>query len=226
MKIILKGLKFKVLIGTIILLLVTLNNFGRICANGSGGGYGDGSGEDARGAGISNIWIEMYVIEGAKYFLSANSEIMTFLNRVENSEFGGMDFTEARQVLDRAFLNMHYATSLYTCLIWIAEMTPYNEDVITQLVDFDYNGFMMENGLNSSIFGEVAGYLQKGDITGTYKHIHERFKTILDIIKLMQADINAGKVPSIPQCWRLGETCSQTLLFGGYLSRVFYSLDK
>jgi hypothetical protein len=215
-----------ILITFFIIVFGTTNVSSVICANGSGGGYGEGSGEDASGAGISNIWIEMYVIEGAKYFLAANSDIMTFLNRVENSGFAGMNFYEARQVLDRAYLNMHYAVSVYECLIWTAEMTPYNEDVINQLAAFDYTGLMMENGLNSATFGEVAGYLQNGDITGTYKHIHSRFKTILGIITSLQADINAGKVPSIPLCWKLGETCSQTLLFGGYLSRVFYSLDK
>jgi hypothetical protein len=197
-----------------------------ICANGSGGGYSEIIGEEASDAGIGNIMIEMHVIEGAKYFLSANSNIMTFLNRVENSEFAGMDFNEASQLLDRAFLNMQYAVSVYECLIYMAEKTPYNEEVIAQLADFDYNGFMLENRLNSAILEETAEYLQNGDITGTYKHIHSRFKTILEIITSLQADISAGKVPSIPVCWQLGETCSQTLLFGGYLSRVFYSLDK
>jgi len=107
----------------------------------------------------------------------------------------------------------------------LAEATPYNEDVIVKLAVFDYTGFMMEKGLNGNIFEEVEGYLVNGDITGVYKNISTRFKTIQDKISQIKSEINSGKIPGISQCWELSETCWQTLLFGQYVSRVFYAIQ-
>jgi hypothetical protein len=211
---------------SVFIIISSIYTHGRIFGNGSGGGYdGNDSGSTNSGPEVSNFVIEMYVIEGARYFLNVNSDIMTFLNRVESAEVAGMNFVECRQILDRALQNMQYASAIYDCLIWLAEMTPYNEDVIARLTDFDYTGFMMEKGLNGNILEEVEVYLVNGDITGVYKNISARFKTILNKITYIRGEINSGKLPAISHCWELSETCSQTLLFGQYVSRVFYSIQ-
>ncbi|NIM13689.1 MAG: hypothetical protein GTO45_16570 [Candidatus Aminicenantes bacterium] len=221
-----QNFSLKISILASLLLLFNLNIFCVIFGNGSGGGYGNGEdSENSSGGRVGNIVIEMYVIEGARYFLNVNSDIMTFLNRVESTGFAGMDFVECQQILDRALQNMQYAAAIYDCLIWLAEMTPYNEEVIAKLAAFDYTGFMMEKGLNGNIFEEVEGYLLNGDITGVYKNISARFKTILDKITYIKGDINSGKFPALSQCWELSETCCQTLLFGQYVSRVFYAIQ-
>ncbi|NIM13690.1 MAG: hypothetical protein GTO45_16575 [Candidatus Aminicenantes bacterium] len=217
---------FRVIIFLFICLMLTPKVFPYIFGNGSGGGYGNGEGSEEIIGNSNSTQIETLVIKGAVYFLDANSNIMAFLNRVEKSEIEKMDFQEAQKILECAARNMHLAASTYTELIRLAEQTPYNEKVIERLMVFDYPGFMAKHELNSIIFNETEGYLITGDITGVYKNISARFKTILDKITYIRGEINTGKFPPISQCWELSETCYQTLIFGQYLSMVFYNLKN
>ena len=84
-------MKLKALIGTFILMIFSMNIFPRILQNGSGQGYPDGDGDKSS---VENVSIENYVIQGAGYFLEANSCIQSILNRVEMQDFNGFYLSE------------------------------------------------------------------------------------------------------------------------------------
>ena len=158
-------MKLKAIIGTFILMIFCMNIFPRILLNGSGNGYTSGDYD----SGIKNtLSIETYVIQGAGYFLEANSCIQSILNRVELQDFNGIDYNELDRLVNRALQNITIAGKEYTKLIQLAEVTPYNQEFIFQLKSFDYRSFMAETGLNSVVFSKLRAYLEKGDITGTF----------------------------------------------------------
>jgi hypothetical protein len=214
------------LAGVFILLFNPTNGHSRIHGNGSSGGYTGEDGVTGEQSGVlstGNI-IERYVIEGAGYYLNAYAEILAFLNRVEVSDVSGMDYIEAQQMLDSIRAHMGNALKTYYFLIRRAEVTPYNPVVIARLMDFDYTGFMEKWNLNSVVFNRVEELLGKGDITGMYKYIYAQFTAITEILNSVNADISMGKMPPLSVLWRLNESCSQTMLFGQYVSRVFYTV--
>ena len=210
----------------LVILLFTaipINLFPIIFANGSGGCYGGGQGEGETAAVKNAGIIEYFVIEGAGYYLNAHSEILTYLNRLELS-YGRVDAYEWLPILDKALINMENAIAIYQVLIQMAEVTPYNETVIEKLKAFDYHQFMVENGLNESIFKEVESYLKNGDITGVYRRIYTKFQEMKGLLLSIRHDVSLYKIPPLPDNWRLNELCSLTLVLGQYMSYVFYSL--
>jgi hypothetical protein len=190
------------------------NLFPYICANGSGGSYGD---EEIIYNGIPgpSSLIESHVIEGAGHFLNAYSDILLFLNRVETSDLEGMDFNEAERILDSAIENMDNTLRVYNQLIEIAERTPYNKKTISKLINFDYNGFMITNGLNIEIFKNLERYLKNGDVNGMYRYIYVNFQKIKEMIEIIKKDIDALIIPY-----------SEILIFGQYASRIFFDVNK
>lgn len=222
-----KNLMFKILVGTFILIMIPTSMYPRLFGNGSGGGYegDDGGTSPLAEYKSSDISIEMQVIEGAGYYLNAYSEILAFLNRVEESDLKGMDYGEAQQILDCALDNMNNAVNTYYYLIQRAEMTPYNEIVISKLMDFNYNVFMQQWELNDTVFKKVADYLKRGDINGMYKYIYTEFTSITKMLQFAKYELVLGRMPTLSNLWRINEICTHTMLFGQYTSRVFYAID-
>jgi hypothetical protein len=221
-----KNLFLTALVGMLILLVIPTVVFPRIWGNGAGGGYDGADGGSSNVAGIQSQFntIETYVIRGAGFYLDAYSDILVLLNRIEESELSGMDYDEVRHISDRALMNMYNAIETYYYLIRRAEMTPYNEAVIMKLMAFDYAGFMEKRQLNSVLFNKVEEYLRKGDITGTFKYIYIELTAIVKMLHSIRNELYFGKIPELSNLWRLNELCSQTLLFGQYMSRVFYAI--
>jgi len=220
-----KNLILTILVGAMILFVTPASGFSRWLNNTAGGGYDDdgSSGVLSGYLGMNNT-IERYVIKGAGYYLDAYSDILVFLNRMELSDLKGMDYNECRQLLDRALSNMINALKTYERLIKKAEVTPYKEAVIANLMAFDYNGFMQERGLNGVIFGKVEAHLEKGDITGLLRQMYTEFAVIARILGSVRNELYLGKLPEMSKVWALNERCSQALLLGQYGSRVFYAV--
>ena len=80
MKTITNILKKGIIIAVSIFILFNINAFSYVVTNGSGTGYTGVTSDDS---GISNISIEMLIIEGSGYFLKAQADIQNFLNRIE-----------------------------------------------------------------------------------------------------------------------------------------------
>lgn len=216
----------KVLVGILILVGFTICGFPFICHNGAEGVYGSGSstGSSTGGGEINSISIEDYIVEGGGYYLKANSAIQTLLQMVEWQDFQGMDYNELQHVLDKAISNMYGAIFAYQILILKAEGTPYNEDVLKKLAEFDYQSFMEENRLNPYIFGEVEGYLKNGDITGIFRRTYFKFIDIVSRLYLIDAAISHNSLPGINVFRELNETAADVSIFGSYTARVFSNI--
>lgn len=215
----------KVFFGVFAACFFSMSAFPCICANGAGDGYIPPGGSSGI-KGVSGNPIETYVIEGAGYFLEANSCILQLLNKVEMAELRGADYSEIQAIVDNAIHNMKNARTAYDNLISSAEATPYNQYVITKLMTFDYDGFAKQKELNSVIFGAVEHYLGSGDITGSFKKINAKFAKITNMLNTMSETIASNQTPQLSSLWKLNQESSQTLLFGQYVAQVFYELRK
>ena len=221
MKTIINLLKKGIILAVSIFILFNINAFSYVEINGSGTGYNGGTSD---GSGISNISIEMLIVEGSGYFLKAKADIQYFLNRIEWQDTLYINYIGLNQVITNASTNLIQARSSFEELIRAAEVTPYNLNVIDKLKCFDYETFCNQHKLNPYIFGIVKEYLVNGDITGTYKYTNEKLKEIELLIKKIQAELNASRLPEISMCWRLNELCAETSLSGSYIARIFKTI--
>jgi hypothetical protein len=206
----------------IIIVAVTQSNaFAVIFGNGAGGGYDEGSGGKSAAGGGSLI--EEYIEIGAGHYLEAYSSILSFFNRVELADEKNRDFYQWQYILSKAITRVTQAEAAYDLLTREAEASPYNENVLLKLKNFDYDRFRVEFGLKIEIFQEVESYLKAGDITGVFKRIRAGLKEIHSRLETIHAEVAQNKMPKLVSLWDLNELCSSTLLFGQYISRVFYS---
>jgi hypothetical protein len=219
---------YVILIITLVLFL-NPNIFSRIYQNGAGSSYdGDnGSGDSSSVTTLSsyNI-IEHYAIRGAGFFLAANSDIQCLLKKIELSTIEGFNSDELLNITKRILFNMNNAEETYDLLIKIAEVTPYNEDMIAKLIMFDYDLFREKNDLIPDVFNEVAEYLKRGDVTGNYKKSYKEFGKIIGILLEIQAEIKLKGMPDISRLWKLNHVFQRTLLGGQYVAQVFYEISN
>lgn len=222
-----KQLILKIFIGIIISMVFYTMGFSCILQNGSGKGYGDDDGESGCEGGKSNsAIINTYIIEGAGYYLNAHSDFLVLLNRVELSEIIGIDYSECKNLVNSALNNIKNAKETYYLLIEVAEVTPYNQLVISKLKSFDYNFYLNEHALNSVIFKDVEDYLKNGDIRGVHKRIYSDVIEIEKLLISIKDEISLDKMPELSNLWKLNENFSETLIYGEYVARVFYALQK
>jgi hypothetical protein len=228
MNLINRNLILKVFLVFSISIMVQINLLSYIYHNGSGSGYEGGSGGSSLDTGkvssISNS-IEGYIIEGAGYYLKANAGIQSLLNLVELQDMIGTDDAEMTRSVIAALDNITRARETFAKLIETAEATPYNPVVIEQLNHFAYDTFMTVNNLNPVIFNELASYLSRGDITGTFKHSYAGLCSLEKLLISIKEGLAMNQMPLLPVLWQLNETCAQTTLFGSYAARVFYEIN-
>jgi hypothetical protein len=146
------------------------------------------------------------------------------MKKLEWSGKAALDYDELKNLVDRALDNMKRANETYVNLNLAANTAPYDPAVIDALKTFDYEGFKEENSLNGEIFNQVKACLSKGDTRGAYARILSDTETLVKLLQRIKEQIEAGEFPIIKDVWDLDQTFSQSLLFGQYLSRVFYRL--
>ncbi|MCP5102117.1 MAG: hypothetical protein GY950_01995, partial [bacterium] len=205
----------------ILMIILNISVYALINNNGAGGGYGDGGDGDGEKTASADGTIESFIIEGAAYYMSANSDFLIFLKQVELMDSRGLDFEALNKALDSAVLNMKNAVETYDKLTGIAEGTPYDQSMQVLLKEFDYPGFAADNGLNPVIFNEAADYLKKGDITGILERTHTGFTRISEMLQTVKGDTALGRVPDISLLRQVNETFSRIAIFGSYVARVF-----
>ncbi len=214
----LSKLIINVLVACLIVSCLQLNMFGYFLVNGSGEvGY-------SRNGQRNGLDMENYVIQGAGSFLNGYSNVQTFLAYYETQSTNGVDYNEWLIAIDNALYHMNNAVNVYELLIAEADTMPYNQESISALHVFDYPGFMQANSLNSEIFAECEGYLKQGNITGMYRHIHEKLQSIVSLLSIIQTDLSGNKMPGLMDAYALNEACLDLSMFGQYASRVFYTL--
>ena len=222
-----KQLIFKAVVFIMVIFLMNTEVFSVICANGAGGGYEDpGGGKSNFGSTKEDSIIESYIEEGGGYFLNAFSNIIIISNRIEMSNINGIDYEELKNIVDRAIENVINAKVVYSLLINTAKYTPYDNEFISRLRSFNYQNLMTEYSLNSEIFKEVEGYLKNGDITGTFERVYNSFIKIEGLLLSIKEEVKLNKMPLLSKIWKINEEASRTLVFGQYITRVFYALQK
>ncbi len=205
----------KIIAGILFIMTMSVTAFPWWYANHSGRGF-DGDGE-------SSISLEDYVIEGAGYFLDSYANTLVFMKKTELSGREGMDYQESALLLDRALKSMEQANNTYIHLKELADGTPYNPGVIDALKRFDYDAFRETNGLDihDRIFARVMEHLGKGDIRSIYGDIIVDTGNILNLLKRVKEQVDAGLFPSSADVWKLQRTYSDSLRFGQCVARVF-----
>lgn len=222
----------KVFFCIVLILIFKLNVFGYLFGNGSGKGYSDGTLKPGSPLPPGLVYttpgtsfnIEAYVQDGGGYFLNAYSFTLSLLNQVEMSDLQGIDYEKMKVNAFSALQNIRSAVSIYTTLVDMADNTPYNSMVIEKLKTFDYQIFMEKNNLNREIFRKVAGYLSTGDITGMYRRILREILILETLLTSIHNDTTYNRQPELQLLWKTNEVFSETLLFGQYAARIFYTI--
>jgi hypothetical protein len=199
-----------------------MNVYSYIDHNGAGGGYG-GGGESSGGSSIcsQNNEIEYFIMLGAGHYLDAKTDIQQLLKAVEWQDIRGVNYFEMQYVVESSLFHMKNAKYIYEILISTAEVTPYNEAVLVLLKDFDYDDYMLENGLNKGMFDIVRHHLQAGDITGIFKRTYTDYSNIILLLEAVKKNLYNDKMPGLSIFWQLNETLDNTSTIGSYVARVF-----
>lgn len=162
------------------------------------------------------------IIEGAGQYMKAYSSYLLVANKVEMSDLYGVNYDELSELITQAIDDTQLTLYTYISLVDKANGTAYNQNVINQLVEFDYHGFKLEKGLNTTIFRKVYGYLSEGDIRGSYAYVIPQLENILATLFEMKSLVQGKQLPENKMIWRVNQVFSETLLFGQYNAEVFY----
>ena len=208
------------ILGIILLVLMNTNVFPCWISNTTGDGFVDGGDAESRTASA----IEDYIVDGAGYFLDSYDKVLVFMKKTELMDKQSVSNEELASLLDTALAQMQLANDTYVNLKMTADNTPYNTVVIDALKNFNYDAFKEKNGLNGDVFKVAAKYLSKGDIRGVYGKTLEDTGKIIDLLNQVKNKIDAGVVPPLNEVWKLNQAYSQSLLFGQYVTQVFYNL--
>jgi len=164
------------------------------------------------------------IIEGAGYFLKSHAHMLLLLNQVEISELNGADFLAMQTLVNNALENMQKAGETYKYLIAVAKDTPYNPEIIARLMDFDYEIFAENNGLNRDIVARIEPFLKKGDVTGLYALLKSDMAALCQQLQLIKTSFDNHKLPGIPLLWQLNQIYINSMLSGQYLAQFFAAL--
>jgi len=173
---------------------------------------------------VNSVSLGHLIAEGGGYFLQSIADIHLLFSRVELSEVSGTDFQTFQVTINTDIDNMEKAQVAYWQLKTFAASIPYNQAVISQLIEFDYPGFQLETGLIPSIFAKVQDYLARGDVRGIYNEFYNNTGQILEMLRTLKKDMDAGISPNLAMLWRLNQRCSEYKLFGQYVAEVFYRI--
>jgi hypothetical protein len=218
-----KQIASKVLLGIVVLILFHLNNSALTYCNDSYSAFLE---IDKKQENSAVETIKGYVVGGAGYFLESYSDFVLFLNKIEIGELGVLNYDELKMILDNAIKKMEYAKNEYIHLKKKADDTPYNQNVVQQLLKFNYEVFQKRNRLIGPVFNRVQFFLSSGDIREMYGDVLSQTVEILNIANLIKTKIEAKEFPDLSNLYRLNEVCSESLIFSQYVARVFRKLSK
>lgn len=175
-------------------------------------------------ASIRSITMSQLIADGGSHFFKSAGNINQFFSLVESSEVTGPDYKRMQKTLNGAIFNLEKARIIYLQLKNTAAVTPYNQAVISRLLDFDYDSFQQVNDLLPTIFERVKGYLAVGNVTGIYNQFYLYTGEILDLLYILKKDIDAEIFPNLSTNWNVNQKYSEVKLFGQYVSLVFFSI--
>jgi hypothetical protein len=176
-------------------------------------------------AGVNSVYeaasIGSLIVDGAGYFLKANSATLLFLSKYELSDLYGTDYAELQEILKNAIINMESARDTYVNLNAAANSTPYREAFIRKLMGYDYEVLQEEKGFCDEIYREVRYYLSGGDVRGYYISFQLKLEDLLNKLYMIKTHIDAKTLPPVADVWALNRECSMTMMSGQYAAEVF-----
>jgi hypothetical protein len=209
---------------SIVFLAFTINLNALLCGNESDGAYSPPPPAPNGTVSIRSITLSQLIADGGGNFFKSAGHIDQFFSLLESSEVTGPDYKRLQKNLNRAIFYLEQAMTTYLQLKNQAAVTPYNQEVISKLLNFDYGSFRQENDLYQVIFEKVKGFLAAGNITGIYDEFYSYTGYILDLLFLIKKDINSEIFPDISTVWSVNKKYSEFKLFGQYVAQVFYSI--
>jgi hypothetical protein len=168
--------------------------------------------------------IKNLIIKSATYFLKGKSNIDLLTSKLEGTGLEEICFSEMQMIVDNALNDMNTAQYYYQTLKNRADNTPYNQEIINKLVTFDYNSLANEYGMNVDILRQVKGYLQAGNVRGTYTWLLIQTGIIINKLEKVQNEIYNLDFPKSSTIWKLNQDCAHMHLFGQYIAQIFYEL--
>ncbi len=186
---------------------------------GTYGGSGKNSGGSAAAAAIGEL-----IVKGGGFLFQSSADINIFFNKIELAELSGPDYEALQTSLNAAIDHMEQARATYLQLKTLAAATPYNQEVIYKLINFDYDAFLQENRLFPSVFARVKGFLSVGNVTGVFNEFHLYTGQILDLLYTIKREVDAEIFPTLSTVWCVNQQYSEFKLFGQYVAQVFYSI--
>jgi len=192
-------------------------------ANESGRGFQPGNPIAAVGT-LDTTSINQYIIEGGGYYLKSDSDFLLFLNKVEMAGLNGLNYDEALRIVNSAVDNLEKARATYFKLTNLADVTPYDLAVQSQLVNFDYKGFQEGKGFNPIVFKAVEGFLSKGDIRGVYHKLYNDVSEISGRLYKVKAGLEKNELAAISDLWDIHQHYADSIFFGQYVAAVFFEM--
>ena len=168
--------------------------------------------------------ISQLVIESGTYFLKSNSDMLLFLSMIESSESSEPDFKALQEAINSTIDNMENAKTACYQLKNLTAVTPYNQEVISKLIVFNYTNFQNEKGLIPVIFDKVIQFLKNGDVRGVYDEFYNYFNGILEVLYDLQKDVDNSTFPELSTLWHINQKYSEVKLFSQYVAEVFYEI--
>ena len=167
-------------------------------------------------------------VDAASNFLQSNANVLLFLNEVEISEYNGFNFVRALEFVGSAIEKLEKARTDYGEMVVMSDgpgAPPCDKMVANgKLQTFDYEGLVAKEQLNKEIMSLAASYLVKGDVPGVYKKMLADVDLILAELYAMRDTLKKEAQPNLASCWTLLHRYSDTILFGNYVTLVFYHL--
>jgi hypothetical protein len=175
-------------------------------------------------ASISSITLHQLIAFGGSHFFKSAGHINQFFSLVESSEITGPDYYKLNQTLNTAIYYMEQSRINYLQLKNLASITPYDQEVIYKLLNFNYDSFQEESGLFPVIFEKVKGFLATGNVTGVYNEFYSYTGHILDLLYTLKKDVDSEIFPDISTVWKVNQKYSEVKLFGQYTANIFYRI--
>jgi hypothetical protein len=167
-------------------------------------------------------------VNAASNFLQSNADVLLFLNEVEVSEINGFNYVRSLELIGSAIEKLEKARTDYEGMVVMSDGPgdpPCDKMVANgKLRTFDYEGLVAKEGLNKEVMSLAASFLVKGDIAGVYKKMLTEVDLILADLYAMRDTLKKEVQPDLASCWTLLHRYSDAILFGNYVTLVFYHL--
>ncbi len=166
------------------------------------------------------------LVQGAASLLQSYSDFLLLLNESELSALKDFDLVRAETFARTALEKLEIAHYNYYNSVTILSGRNFDEGLITQLLDFDYEDYRALNELQSETMYRVAYYLSHGDVVGTYEAAYRDIGKMISTLYPILQDIRMGVSPKLEKLQKVYQQYSDLMQFGYYASLVFAEIRK